>query len=413
MLPITVQSPHRGKNIIRRTMELLEVDRMSKIFEEHKERLLQSTKASTISPKKHAIMVVGSTGLLGPYIVASLLSKNTIHDIVCVNRNPKGQERTLFALEEIQRRDHPDFSRLQFVVADITRPSLGFTNAQVEEMGARVDEIIFNAWNPNWDLPLAHFKPLLGAVQNAIDFSLSSRLHPRITFISSICAIGEWPRNHPEQPQIPEDVIQNCADAMATAYGESKRMAEMLLAQASGYSGLVTAIVRPGQIGGPSLYSITQRMWPRQGWIYSIINASKKKEAWPTHVQPLDWIPVDALAEGIATIVNSPRNENRMQVYNMVHPNPASWSLLLATLRVRFGMRVAEISLPRWLELFEPEGMKLFNFLKVGGRGREYDMVYENGNALKVLPSLAPITMDQLEQWLTGWDLELNRTAKL
>jgi thioester reductase-like protein len=391
----------------------LEVDRMSKIFEEHKERLPGSTKASTISPKKHAIMVVGSTGFLGPYIVASLLSKNTIHDIVCVNRSPEGQERTLLALGEIHRRENPDISRLHFVVADITRTSLGFADAQVEEMGARADEIIFNAWNPNWDLPLAHFDPLLNAVKNAIDFSLSSRLHPRITFISSICAIGEWPRNHPEQQKIPEDVIQDCADAMATAYGESKCVAERLLAQASHDSGLVTAIVRPGQIGGPSSCSITQRMWPIQGWIYSIINASNKKKAWPAHVQPLDWIPVDALAEGIATVVNNPRNENRMQVYNMVHPNPAPWSLLLATLRTRLDMRVEEVSLPRWLALFEPQRMKLFNFLKVGGHGREYNMEYENGNALKVLPSLAPITMDQLEHWLTGWNLQWNRIAKL
>jgi hypothetical protein len=142
------------------------------------------------------------------------------------------------------------------------------------------------------------------------------------------------------------------------------------------------------------------------GWIYSIINASKKKEAWPTHVQPLDWIPADALAEGIATVVNSPRNESRMQVDNMVHPNPAPWSLLLATLRARFG-------LPHWLVLFEPQKMKVFNFLEVGGHGREYDIVYENGNALKLLPSLAPIAMDQLEHQLKGWNLQSNRTVKL
>jgi thioester reductase-like protein len=386
---------------------------MSKTLEDHKGRLLQSTKAATLSPTKNVIMVIGSTGFLGPYIVASLLSKNAIHDIVCVNRNPKGQERTLSALEEIQHRDSPEFSRLQFVVADVTRQSLGLTNAQVGEMGARVDQIVFNAWNPNWNLPLAHFDPLLNALQNAIDFSLSSMMRPRITFISSICAIGEWPRNHPKQPKVPEDVVQNYADAMATTYGESKCVAEMLLAQASADAGLVTAIVRAGQIGGPSSYSVNQRMWPIQGWIYSIINASKKKEAWPTHVQPLDWIPVDALAEGIATIVSSQQNENRIQVYNMVHPNPAPWSLLLATLRVKFGLRVIELSLPRWLELFEPQRMKLFDFLKVGGYGREYDMAYENGNARKVLPYLAPITMEQLEYWLTGWNLQLNRMTKL
>jgi thioester reductase-like protein len=388
-------------------LELLEVDKMLTTLENHGQRLLQSKTAAIMSTQKKFVMVIGSTGFLGPYIVASLLRKNAVHDVLCVNRNPKGQERTLVALGEIQGIDISNFARLHFLVTDVTRPGLGLTNAQGEEMGCKVDEIIFNAWNPHWDLPRTHYDPLLDAVQNTIDLSLSSKMRPRITFISSICAIGEWPRNHPEEPTIPEDVIQDCADAMATTYGESKYVAEMLLAQASADSGLVTAIVRAGQIGGPSSYSVTQRMWPTQGWIYSIINASKKKEAWPTHVQPLDWIPVDALAEGIATITTSQQCEKRMlQVYNMVHPNPAPWSLLSATLRMRFGLRFRELSLPHWLELFEPKRMKLFEFLQVGGHGREYDMVYENENALKVLPSIAPITMDQLERWLTGWNLQ-------
>jgi hypothetical protein len=57
--------------------------------------------------------------------------------------------------------------------------------------------------------------------------------------------------------------------------------------------------------------------------------------------------------------------------------------------------------------------MKVFNFLEVGGHGREYDMVYENGNASKLLPSLPPITMGLLERWLKGWDMELNQMTKL
>jgi thioester reductase-like protein len=385
-----------------------DADTMSEIFDEYEKTLLQSSEAPTTSPTSKVIMVIGSTGLLGPYIVASLLREHAVHDIVCVNRDSKGQERTLSALREMQRGDTSDLFRLHFVTADITRPSLGLTDSQVEKIGAGVDEIIFNAWNPNWSLPLVHFDPMLNAVKNAISFSRSSVMRPRITFVSSICAIGEWPSNHPEQPKIPEDVVQCRADAMANAYSESKCIAELLLARASTDYGLDVAIVRTGQIGGSSLCNVAERIWPRQGWIYLIINASKKQEAWPTHVQPLDWIPVDSLAKGIAMIVNSQRRKKRLQVYNMVHPHPAPWSLLLATLRVRFGLRARELSLPQWLKLFEPPSMKLFDFFKAGGHGREYSMVFERGNASEVLPSLVPITMDQLEHWLTGWDLRLN-----
>jgi hypothetical protein len=89
----------------------------------------------------------------------------------------------------------------------------------------------------------------------------------------------------------------------------------------------------------------------------------------------------------------------------MVHPKPASWSLLLATLRERFGLEVQESSLPEWLALFKSRELKLLHFMQGFGVGREHDMAYENQNALTVLPSLDAITKDQLAVWLSGWNL--------
>jgi thioester reductase-like protein len=150
-------------------------------------------------------------------------------------------------------------------VADVTRSDLGLTSAQIKEMGATVSEVIFNAWNPNWIAPLEQFGPLLHAVENAIAFSVSSVMRPRVTFISSVCAIGEWPRNHPEQPKIPEELVRDRSNAMTKGYGKSKYAAELLLGQASDKFGLEVVIARVGQIGGPALQSTTEQMWPIQG----------------------------------------------------------------------------------------------------------------------------------------------------
>jgi hypothetical protein len=48
-----------------------------------------------------SIMVIGTTGFLGPYIVASLLENIAFSHILCINRDPKGQERTVGALQRI------------------------------------------------------------------------------------------------------------------------------------------------------------------------------------------------------------------------------------------------------------------------------------------------------------------------
>lgn len=354
-------------------------------------------------------MILGSTGFLGPYIVASLLDKDALQHVLCVNRNAQGQDRTLSALEQILGSLVPHLPRLHFLVADITRPNFGLPSTSIASLAASVDEVVFNAWNPNWALPREQFSPLIDAVRNAINICNTGQKRPRLFFVSSVCAIGEWPRNHPEHPKIPEAVCQDRADAMGNTYGESKCTAELLLAQASDRLGLDVVIVRAGQIAGEA--HPTHRVWPIQGWLYAIINASRRERIWPKQVQMLDWIPVDVLAQGMATIISRQRSHNKIEVYNMVHPRPVSWNLLLETLRQRFGLQAREVSLPKWLEAFDRQKMKLFEFLEMAGSGRESDMAFEMDNARQVLPSVEPISMDQLEDWLSGWDLKLRKRA--
>ncbi|CAN9286530.1 unnamed protein product [Alternaria alternata] len=78
---------------------------------------------------------------------------------------------------------------------------------QEELLASAVDEVVFNAWNPHWGLPLQSFEPLLKALASTIGFCTSSPRQPRITSISSICAVGEWPRQNRQQPLIPERVV--------------------------------------------------------------------------------------------------------------------------------------------------------------------------------------------------------------
>ncbi|KAJ4329618.1 hypothetical protein N0V95_010176, partial [Ascochyta clinopodiicola] len=365
----------------------------------------QHTGTLASSAGRKVISVIGTTGFLGPYIVATLLRMRAGSEIFCINRSADGEQRTMAALASIGVDCSSTLPHLRFVIADITEPDVW--TAQDGLLAFDVDEVIFNAWNPNWSLPLQSFEPLLRAMRSAIRLYTSHPRQPRMTFISSICAVGEWPRRHPGEPLIPEDVAWDRASAMAHGYGESKCIAEQLLARAHNVSGLRVAIVRAGQIGGPALSSTASTIWPVQGWLHSLVKASEKTGCWPVHVQPLDWIPVDALAEGIANITQAGSNAQAVQVFNMVHPWPAPWQLLLTTLQERFGLRAKEVRLPEWLDRLEPGTLKLYGFLRAAASGREYDMAFENKNALTVLPEVVPITEDQIEAWLKGWNLKL------
>jgi nucleoside-diphosphate-sugar epimerase len=243
-------------------------------------------------------------------------------------------------------------------------------------------------------------EPLVKALRKVIDL-LVSAVHPQITFVSSICAVGDWPLRHPDRPKVPERVICDRDSAMPNGYGRSKYIAEQLLAKAHEIARVRVNIVRARQISGSA--SSTRHTWSRQGWFYSDIKSSAKLGAFPKHLQPLDSIPVDTLAQRIANCTKRPSTPDGLQVSNIVHPRPSSWSLMHEVLRTRFGIQAEAVDLSNWLERVEQGRLRLHGFLSTQGNRREMNMSYENTRALEVLPPVRPIHADLLVTWLRGW----------
>lgn len=124
---------------------------------------------------------------------------------------------------------------------------------------------------------------------------------------------------------------------------------------------------------------------------------------FPLHVQPLDWIPVDVFADGIAKSTSfAPISQ--LQVFNMVHPEPASWNVLHDTLS-ELGIVLQTCSLPDWLKRLDRRHLKLYGFLEGLGEGRENNMTFRNERALRVLLPVPPISKHLLGMWLMSWKL--------
>jgi thioester reductase-like protein len=395
-----------------RIKENTDVEGMQMMFERYTEHLPQSRETTLASNSAKVVAVIGTTGLLGPHIVASLLSTHKHCSVLCLNRGSDGQQRTELALQSHMVDFSAQSSRLHFFVADMTQPNFGLPSSQADSIASQIDELIFNAWDLHWRKELTYFEPFLKGIRNAIDFCASASRRPRIIFVSTICAVGDWPLLHCEDPAIPEAVVWDNWSAMPHGYGESKCVAEQVLAKAHEVSGVPVSVIRAGQIGG--LSRADRGSWPRQGWLYSVIRFSHKGNMFPTHVLPLDWIPVDSFANSIANVSMRPSDSTKVEVFNALHPNPAPWDLLYRTLRSDFKFQAKEISLPDWLKQFDPKHMKLHSLLTALGSGREVDMTFENQNALTVLPSVPDITKELLSGWLGSWDLRLgDLSAKL
>ena len=161
-------------------------------------------------------------------LVVALLRKHKDSKILCLNRSNNGKQRTMSALQQADDSSLGHADRLHFLAADITKPNLGFDDLLCETFVSEVDEVIFNAWNPNWGIPLESFEPLLGAVRSAVDICADSPRRPRLLFMSSTCAIADWPQFHPDRPLVPEEPAWDDASATDDGYGLSKCKAEQL-----------------------------------------------------------------------------------------------------------------------------------------------------------------------------------------
>jgi thioester reductase-like protein len=366
------------------------------------------------------VAVLGSTGYLGPHIIASLLKCPSISKIYCLNRGKDAEQRTKSALIKIENLPEEGFQRLQFMVTDLGGPELGLDKTSYTHLVSVVDAIIFNSWHPNFSLPLQSFEnPFLRGLRTTIDWSTSSERNPLVAFVSSIAAVGNWPKVHPDQQFIPERPAQDSNVALNMGYGESKCVAEQILARASAISGVDVAIVRAGQIGGTTSPNLGS--WPLQGWLFALAKTAHTLGVFPAQVSPVDWIPVDAFAAAISNIARDHGNYETVRVFNVVHPVPVPWNLFLGTLQKRFGLEAVEVSLPQFLDHLhqaisnsdiasrsELGTMKIYDFLRSLGDGREGDMKCQSNNAGTVLRAIAPITEDLLVSWLEPWDLKLD-----
>jgi thioester reductase-like protein len=359
------------------------------------------------------VVLVGSTGYLGPQILRELLANADIESIYCLNRGRDAADRTANAME-LSGQEPEILKRVKFISTDLNSVDLGLSATDIQLLSSTSDTIIYNAWKPDFSLPLSSFeKPFLPGLRAIIDIARASANVPRIVFISSIAAVGNWSHVFPVQPRIPEARVTDPNVALHMGYGESKWIAEQILQIAHDTCGIPVSIVRFGQVGGSS--PPVKYAWPAQGWLLAIIRASKAMGAFPTHVAPVDWIPIDILAKQIVGVVEDKPKDRGYQVFNLVHSEVAPWDVFLNTLIKHFNIAGVKISLPEWLNKLEeaaqtnPDAkeyvaLKFADFLRSMGDGRE-DMTCVSDNISKLAPiQMPPLTEELLVGWLQDWE---------
>ncbi|KAH8652683.1 hypothetical protein BGZ60DRAFT_497164 [Tricladium varicosporioides] len=316
-----------------------------------------STPAKQSSPRL-TVILTGSTGSLGSYLLSNLVFYPEIRKVYCLNRRLDARA----VQDEVNRErgitSNFDPSVVEFLHADLSKPLLGLEENVYNKLLNEVGVVIHNAYPVSFALTLASFEPQIQGTLNLINFCASSTLSlsqkPRLFFTSSIGTLGNWSSCHPFHPDtpVPETALHDPRIPLEQGYSESKWICERLIEEAGTRSGVKGVVLRVGQIAGPVLRPGPEGMWNKKEWLPSLIASSFHLGAIP-HLQgfqaQVSWIPVDELAHIIIELIvnvnkkdtkylenqNNGKRSNT-EYFHLQNPNLANWDDLIPAIKAYY-----------------------------------------------------------------------------
>lgn len=401
------------------------------VLEEYKHLVdavpISSTSSSGSSTKERIVVLTGSTGALGSYILQALLDSGAVSHVYCLNRSPDSQ---LLQLERSKARNLPvqfPKERVTFLTGDLSLDSLGLESDTYERIRSSATDIIHNAWPVNFNLSLSTFQPNLLGVIKLITLAAAAPKSPSVVFISSISSVA----SHQETP-LPEVIVPNILAPLPMGYAESKYLAERILDYAaSKIPSLVTSIARIGQVAGPAN---SNGQWNKHEWFPSLVVSSVYLGMIPDSLgskdhSEVDWVPIDLLASVLVELTfneNLAKKQKGAIVVHPMNPRPTPWSSLIGVVTATASQiskrDIVHVPFTAWLERVRNEAEKLnmdqleemlevnpavkllsfYEELAHGGEG----MVADSTRAVREstqLQKLNGIKPEWMEKWVRTW----------
>ncbi|QRV80641.1 L-aminoadipate-semialdehyde dehydrogenase [Ceratobasidium sp. AG-Ba] len=274
---------------------------------------------------RESVVITGSTGGLGSYLLLTLLKDANVDKIWALNRRSRdgrlgAKERQNAAFKqkliEVDLLDHPKLSLLE---TDLQIGGLGLTEEVYSEIQAQATTIVHNAWQVDFNLTLQSFEPSINATNNLLKLAFNSTAStgpPRFLFVSSVSAAG-FGRS---EGLLHENDLPLEYGVHNIGYGRSKLVAEKLLESAQA-AGLETCIVRLGQLVGDK----RSGAWSVKDWVPAIIASSVSIGCLPHTMGHTSWIPLDRAALAIHEVYVD-RSVTMPTVIHCAHPRPIPWS---------------------------------------------------------------------------------------
>lgn len=358
-------------------------------------------------PDKEVVIVTGTTGNLGAFIIAEILKRPSVSEVWALVRAPGQAAAGARVWKALADRNitltDDEAVKLRAVPSDLSQSNLGLDSYVLEHLLSSSTCVIHSAWAVNFNLGVRSFEQQhIRGTNNLINFCLRSKLPSpaQFFFCSSVSAAS----NTPKPASIPETVIENLDHAQKMGYGRSKLVTEHITRNAMRQTGMQARVLRIGQLGGDTVSA----QWNDTEAVALMFRSALTTGALPELSESPTWLPVDQCAQAVVDLAmkGAAASQDVDLVYHLVNPKSFSWKDdLLPALKQGSALPEFEIVSPQeWLRRLasseqDPEknpSIKLIDFWR-GKYGRN-GSAQADGSAAQQKPA--------------GLDFETDRTVQ-
>ncbi|KAI1419426.1 hypothetical protein F5Y12DRAFT_778076 [Xylaria sp. FL1777] len=364
------------------------------------------------------VVLTGSTGMLGSYILDQMIKNPAVKRIICLNRaEDGGKERQASAMRD--RGLTTDDSKCTFLHADMSRFDFGLSRDTFNGLLKSTDRFIHNAWPVNFNIPVQSFEPHIRSLRNIGDFASQTSRRIAVIFISSIGTGDRWDTN---AGPFPERRLEDLT-LPSGGYGRSKQVASLILEDLARSGDFPAAIIRVGQIAGPETEA---GFWNKQEWLPSIIASSLYLGALPANLgtfERVDWTPVESIAGlvlDVAGVSQEIPTDDISGYYHGVNPSSTTWSELAPAVQDFYGKERIPVlvSFSEWVDRLDKSqtgdiqvldknpGVKLLDSYRGMAAEGQRPVVFDMTHTTQRSPSMrdaSPVTKELMTHWCQQW----------
>jgi len=298
--------------------------------------------AQTNATEFNKFFLSGATGFLGVFILRDLLrvSGTTVYVLVRATSKIDGRQRIKHAMKLHRLWDDSYEPRIVPVPGDLSKPLLGLTQGDFDEISREVDVVIHCAAFVHWLLPYKQMKDanVLGT-QEVIRMAATAKNKP-LHHVSTT-AVFESDFFLENREEVSENVdLRPHYNGLRGGYAQSKWAAELLVSQARD-RGIQSNIYRPAYISGDRENGV----WTTDDFLCRVIRGCLQMGSYPKLDSiNLDISPVDFVSGAIVKLSTVPA---KGKTYHLTNATPTHFSDFFSV-AASFGYDVKELPYAQW-----------------------------------------------------------------